>query len=63
MMQVRNTPQELASPKAVTPPVSERVELTEEERKFLAECEAAYEANPTELYTLEEVVAHIKRKK
>lgn len=42
----------------VTPDV-----LGEAERKFLEECEAAYEANPNVLYSWEEVVAYIKRKK
>lgn len=38
-------------------------ELSEAEQKFVEEREAAFEANPDELYTWEEVVAYVKRKK
>ena len=63
IVQVQNTPLDRSVPKVATPPTPEQVELSEEERKFLAECEAAYESNPNELYTLDEVLAYIKRKK
>jgi hypothetical protein len=52
-----------AVPKPTIPSASERIELSEAEREFLAECEAAYEANPKELHTWDEVVAYVKRKK
>jgi hypothetical protein len=62
-MSIQTTPVERNVPKITPSPVPERIELTEAEHKFVAECEAAYEANPNELYTWEEVVAYIKRKK
>ena len=43
------------------PDVEEPVELTDEMKALLAEREAAYEANPTDLRTWDQVVASLRR--